>query len=112
LVAVNERVIASNAERIGRGERREIHLVTAVSEQLLRSREGGFQQGAVASAGGPAVFRELPIVDRLAERDGDPDWLSIDHSASLRSRSRSSRMMVSATSSCRANSSSYGLRMM
>src|SRR5262249_35012181 len=78
LIAIHERMILGNAERVGSGKRSEAGF--AVSEFVNRPREGGFEKSRIANAVGSTEQRELLGMD--IEHDPDVEPFRLSHSAS------------------------------
>jgi hypothetical protein len=80
LVAVYERMISNDADRVRRR-----HLDDArslgVGPQLPRARQGGFEQRGVPQPRRPAVQREQTVVDRQGVAFVDPDRVVPAHFA-------------------------------
>src|SRR6202795_1941035 len=73
LVAVEKWMVADDAGGVGGGQRGKVRIV-AIGLQLLRSRERGLQQAAVAQAAETSVEREQPAMDRQRVALVNPDW--------------------------------------
>ena len=71
LVAVQERVIARDAESVARGQARD--RVLAIGELVLGSRQGRFEQPAITHTGLAAVLGELLVMDGEHDLPADPD---------------------------------------
>lgn len=75
LVAVEERVIARDAEGIAGGEPRERAL--AIDELMPWAGQGRLQQAVIGHAGLAAVFGDLRVVDGERDRKVDPGRLAL-----------------------------------
>src|SRR5690606_20299134 len=104
LGAVDERVIAGEAECEACGKIGKIRRGVAIGMQLLPPGQRGLQHAFVAHAIAAAMFRELPVVDGECEGPANPDDHGHVYCASLRSRERRLRITSSATSICAASS--------
>ncbi len=71
LVAIDERMIADDAERVRRRQRDRIAL--AIGKEVLRPRHSGFQQAHVAKAAAAAVRRERFGVEQKDSGAFDPN---------------------------------------
>ena len=101
LVAVHERMVAHQSERIGGGQLEQIRL--AVGEELPGSGQRGIEQGRVAQPPPTAELGEQPLLQRQNRLPKDP--VRFPHFASARRVFRYRRMTPSAASICRTNCS-------
>ena len=81
-VAIDERVIAHEAHRIGRRQIEQVGCIH-IGMNLLRPGKGGLEQAAVAQARRAAVKRKHTVVQRERVAFLDPERLG--HWASMRS---------------------------
>lgn len=100
-VAVHERMVAHQSERIGGGQLEQIRL--AVGEELAGSGLRGIEQGRVAQPPPTAELGEQPLLQRQNRLPKDP--VRFPHFASARRVFRYRRMTPSAASICRTNCS-------